>query len=311
MKVLLLGSTDLTLALAKHLKDNGVELAGVISVPAEFDISYQSKMQNLRHQDMESWCAKNEVSFKFYEKPDDILGLQASLKCSFLLAAGWYHMVPKRVRLAFPKGAAGFHASILPELRGCAPLNWAILNGFSQSGVSMFELVSGVDEGLLYGQTIFDIDETDYIEDIVKKAELSICNLAVRVLTNLKKNEAKTTEQKGEVSFGLARLPKDGLINWSQSQAEIMRLIRAVSRPYAGAYTYLNNKKIIIYRANIPLNPPKIYGKPGQIAKISNFDLPLVLTKTDPITLTEVIYEDGSNAMADMLKSNNMYFSHE
>lgn len=149
-----------------------------------------------------------------------------------------------------PKGCINTHASLLPKYRGRAPLNWAIIRGEQETGVTVHFINKGIDTGEIVIQKKISIGEDDYIEDImgkVKEMYPIIVNEAVdKIESNL------VTPIKQEISNGFyctKRTPKDGQINWDRPTAEIYNLIRAISRPYPGAYTYYNNHKVIIWRA--------------------------------------------------------------
>ena len=93
-----------------------------------------------------------------------------SFSPNFILAAGWYYIIPKDILRIPDLGCGGIHASLLPRYRGGAPLSWAIINGERQTGVSLFYFAGGVDTGDIIGQKKISITERDTIQTVYKKA---------------------------------------------------------------------------------------------------------------------------------------------
>lgn len=264
MKIVLFGSTDLTLLVANFLYDNSYEISAIVTIPPVFNISYkQEGVINSRFVDMHAWGVVKNIKTFDYENVSQIIDKISNIKVDFAIVIGWYHMVPKKLRDLFPIGCAGFHASLLPQLRGGAPLNWAILHGFKETGVSFFELSDGVDDGLLYAQESFIIKPSDYISDLIEKSEKKIIKILKENLSCIKENNFMKYQQVGIPSYCGQRIPEDSQINWNKSAEDILKLIKASSKPYAGAYSFLKKEKVIVWKAE--LSRIEVYGAPGQI----------------------------------------------
>jgi len=266
MNITVFGSTELTLSVLDFLYDNSYKIKGVVTAPEIFKISYQPEgVKNSRFVDLRSWAEQRNIPTLFYDNPIQTIHELETLgeDINFAIVVGWYHMVPKKLRDLFSMGCSGFHASLLPKLRGGAPLNWAILSDLKETGVSFFELSDGVDDGLLYDQEKFPINTSDYIEDLVDKSNLAIVEMLKRTLSKIINKENILSSQVGNPSYCGQRKPEDSLIDWKDSAENILILIRASSRPYAGAYTFLDNQKITIWKAQV--SPLEILGVPGQI----------------------------------------------
>src|ERR1051325_4726817 len=151
MRVLLLGGTDLTLAIARRLVGSTTPLAGVVHLGTTVPISYsRTGLANVRHADLARWCRERGVPEQAFTDNHALGEFADQSGAEFLLAAGWYHIITAELRRKFPLGAAGLHASLLPQLRGGAPLVWAILSGAEQTGVTLFAPCEGIDEGAIY-----------------------------------------------------------------------------------------------------------------------------------------------------------------
>jgi len=264
MKILLFGSSDTTRLVADYLYEHQYNLTTIVTNTESFKISYRpSGVKNSRYQNMKNWAQDKDVDILLYEDTNQLYNDLNHGGYDFAIVAGWYHMIPKRIRALFPQGCAGFHASLLPKLRGGAPLNWALLLGHKETGVSCFELSDGVDDGPLYGQKKFLIDNGDNINDLIQKSNKAITNLLGDILPKLQNNRLEKYPQHGEPSYCGQRGPEDSKIDWQNSSNDILRLIRASTRPYPGAYSYIGDQKITIWSAlaaewNIHANPGQI-----------------------------------------------------
>jgi methionyl-tRNA formyltransferase len=262
-------------------------------------------MPNSREVDLSAWAVEQGALFRLYREPDDLIRAAGDTKADLLIAAGWHHLIPERVRSRFPRGCVGLHASLLPQYRGAAPLNWAILNGDREAGLSFFVLDSTVDGGPLYGQARFPIDTGDDVGDLVRKCEKAASMLLAECLPKIAAG-ASPIPQSGSPSYSLIRIPDDGWIDWRRDAASIVRLIRAVARPYPGAFCRLGDQEIRIWRAHVASCLPPVFGQPGQIASISEAREMLVVTGDGFIAIDEATLTDGSDA-GDWLKQKKQH----
>lgn len=300
-RMLLLGSTDLSARVARHIVKH-TRVTGILSTPSSFAISYRPDgMRNSRHVDMQAVAAEVGAAFRPYAGVDDIAAMAAETGADLLLAAGWHHLVPGRVRSLFRLPCLGLHASLLPRYRGGAPLNWAILNGDGEAGVSVFELAGGVDEGPLFGQRSFPIDAADDVGSLVAKSEEAFLGLLDEVLPALFSGSARPRPQSGEPSYSLQRFPEDGEIDWRADAATVLRLVRAVSRPYPGAFSTLDGRRIVVWRAAVH-EAPRIHGAPGQIAALGDA-YPRVVCGSGAVVILDAQFDDGEDALPTLLRS--------
>jgi methionyl-tRNA formyltransferase len=306
--VLVMGATELAQAILQRIDTLGIKIAGVISTKPTFKIAYSPNgVKNYRHADMQPWCQEHEVPFTYYASLDDLERFIQATHPDLALLAGWYHLVPSRIRAMVPKGCIGVHASLLPKYRGNAPLNWAMLNGDSESGVSLFGLSDEVDDGPLYGQKQFQIGPDDYISDVIDKAEQCALELIGENLKDILDGTGRIQQQSGCPTYSLQRQPEDGAISWARPAEEIRRLIRAVSRPYPGAFGYLSDSKIIIWKARVAHGAPQVFGAPGQVIHLPDIPFPCVVTGKGLLALEEIESEAGL-VLSDLRKFNQQRF---
>lgn len=305
--LILLGSTDLTYSIAKKLK-NIVNIVGLCSAKPKFKISYAKNfMLNARYVEMEKFAKQIGVSHHTYSDTDSLYEFTQLVNPDILIAAGWYHYLNQRFLNKIKIPALGIHASLLPKFRGAAPLNWSILSNEKKTGVSMFFLEKGIDSGEIVDQKEFDIVESDYIYDLVKKTEIASIEMLVSFFQKQKISNIKTIKQTGKPTYSLTRFPENGLINWKNTNSFILRLIRATSKPYPGAFTFKNKKKIIIWAAETEDNA-EVFGSVGQICYNTNLKRIIVVCEKGLILITDATYENGNDALEDLKKLNNQIF---
>uniref|UniRef100_UPI0036DA1899 bifunctional UDP-4-amino-4-deoxy-L-arabinose formyltransferase/UDP-glucuronic acid oxidase ArnA n=1 Tax=Photorhabdus sp. RM322S TaxID=3342825 RepID=UPI0036DA1899 len=165
-------------------------------------------------------------------------------------------------------GAFNLHGSLLPKYRGRAPINWAILHGETETGVTLHKMVLKPDAGDIVAQHKVTITETDTSLILHGKIREAAEKLLDQVLPQIKAGTYTATPQdeKQATYFG-RRIAADGEIDWGKSATEINNLIRAVTEPYPGAFTFLGERKMTIWRVSV-LN--KAHNKqPGTILSVA------------------------------------------
>ncbi|MCG7421124.1 methionyl-tRNA formyltransferase [Macrococcus epidermidis] len=173
-------------------------------------------------------------------------------KIDWLFIIGWSQIAKKEL-LNIPKeGCIGMHPTLLPIGRGRASIPWAIIHGLDETGVTMFKLDEGVDTGDIIdqGHIILD-DEIDATELYQKVNDLHV-ELMKRNWNKIINNDLTLTKQEDKKStYWPGRKPKDGEITKNMSMLDADRLVRATTKPYPGAFFIDNNKKIIIWSAEM------------------------------------------------------------
>jgi methionyl-tRNA formyltransferase len=179
-------------------------------------------------------------------------------------------MLPGKIRKLTPKGCVGIHASLLPKYRGGAPINWAIINGEKKSGISLFYLGDGVDNGDIISQRSFPISDTDSCKEVYDKATRVSIEILKIALPKLAAGTANRIPQnESEATWFPQRNPSDGRIDWRWNGRTIYNFIRAQTKPYPGAFTYLRHEKITIWHCQLAGQHHQRF-KPGEIVLIRN-----------------------------------------
>ncbi|MEW6451020.1 MAG: formyltransferase family protein [Pseudomonadota bacterium] len=300
---MLLGGTDLTLAVAQRLSDIGHPPAGVVYLQQTFSISYSpTGVKNQRHADLAGWCRLRSIPHVEYNGPQSITTLQNTIGADFALAAGWYHLVSASTRALFPLGVAGIHHSLLPKLRGGAPLNWALLSNEAVAGTSIFLMSDGVDDGPLLGQRSVPIGQRTKIGELVLAAQEAALGMLDEIIPKLAAGTLKPKPQIGSPTYCLQRTPDDSRIDWSRSASEIDRLVRASSQPYAGAWCTFGDQRLVIWDAVPISDAPKILGAPGQLFRLPSRG-PCVVAGMGVVEIVSATDDAGVDQLPRLLAS--------
>ncbi|MBA1334156.1 MAG: Methionyl-tRNA formyltransferase [Firmicutes bacterium] len=187
----------------------------------------------------------------------------------WLFIIGWSQIAKRKVLETPTKGCIGMHPSLLPVGRGRAAIPWAILKGLKQTGVTMFKLDDGVDTGDIIGQGTIDLDENITATELYKKIEAMHVTLISRYWDCIVNNNIILTKQnEADATEWPARKPEDGEIFSSMTMGEADRLVRAVTRPYPGAFYKDEDKIIRIWSAKTDANEGEIKLKDGYLTPI-------------------------------------------
>jgi methionyl-tRNA formyltransferase len=178
------------------------------------------------------------------------------LNVDLIIMCGWRQIINHELLETPSKGIIGFHPTLLPKGRGPAPIINTILEGYSMSGVTMYYISEGLDDGDIIGQEPFFVTSEDYANDVYKKIIQSGKKLINIYLPKIIEGTAPRIPQKTiDATYFPKRTLRDNKINFEEDSIDLIyRKIRAFSKPYRGAYLIKDNKKIIIWNADIGEN---------------------------------------------------------
>jgi len=255
-------STEITVRL---LVKYGFDVIGVLGYGSEkkentsgwTDLGQISNDLNLPYKNYLEINTPENIDWMKSKHPDLIFAVGFSQ----LLSDVWLNMTSL--------GCIGFHPTLLPVGRGRAPLAWIILN--ERTGAATFFLMGkGADDGPVFVQEPFDVQEDDDAGSIEVKMGVAIEKALDKWLPLLKRGEWNPIPQDEiRATWYGKRYPSDGLIDWSKSALEIDRLVKATSHPHPGAYTFFKDKKVTIWKSRIESQIP-IKGVTGRVLLINN-----------------------------------------
>jgi dTDP-4-amino-4,6-dideoxygalactose transaminase/methionyl-tRNA formyltransferase len=297
MRTLFIGGTKRGYLTLKALLESGAEIVGVISLRQddheadhyETFIKDLSKQFRLPHHETR-WLKEDCANL-----------ISMDLRPELALAVGCRVLVPKSIYEIPRLGTFAVHDSLLPDYRGFAPLNWSILNGESEIGVTLFEVSELMDGGNIVSQKPLMIGPDETAPQLYDRICAATVDLVLDTYPLLVEGRAPRVPQSYDAgSFTCSRTPDDGLIDWAQSTATIYRCVRALTYPYPGAYTFYAGRKVTIWSV-APVNPaPRYSGRiPGRVVTIARESGSIdVLTGDGVIRIFELQFEGEERAPA-------------
>ncbi len=198
-----------------------------------------------------SYCQQNKIKvFAGNPRKGKASDFIKNIECSILLSINYLFLIESDIISLPSMYAINIHGSLLPKYRGRTPHVWSIINGEKNTGITAHLIDENLDNGDIVKQIIVPIEEEDTGAEILKKYNELYPKLVETILLEIETNTIKSHAQDSSKAtvFG-KRTPSDGQINWNWSKERIRDWIRAQARPYPGAFTYIDKKKLIIHKA--------------------------------------------------------------
>ena len=204
-------------------------------------------------------------------KTAEALDVFCSHNADVAVVVAYGRILPGPFLNAFPKGAINVHFSLLPKYRGAAPVNWAIVNGESETGVTTMQMDAGLDTGAILMQTSSPIDGAETAVDLVSRLSVTGADLLSETLARFDELVAKPQDH-GSATFAPIMKREDGLIDWKMRAAEISNRVRGF-QPFPMAFTFLRETKLTIWKAVPAAEFTLVESLPGQVieARGDNF----------------------------------------
>jgi len=170
-----------------------------------------------------------------------------------VLFSFYYRDILSAAILEIPaSGCFNLHGSLLPKYRGRVPTNWAIINGETETGVTLHVMTSGIDDGDIIASEKVLISNVDTARTLSDKQVAAARSMLDAILPAIKTGDiTRTPQNDAEATYYGGRKAKDGAIDWQQSAVAVHNLVRAVTRPYPGAFTYAGQRKLMIWEVEV------------------------------------------------------------
>lgn len=254
-RIVFLGTPEFAVASLAALQEAGFTIAGVVTAP---DKPAGRGMQ-LQQSAVKKFALANKIPVLQPEKLRDPQFLEQlhELKADLQVVVA-FRMLPEVVWNMPPMGSVNLHGSLLPQYRGAAPINWAIINGEELTGVTTFKLQHEIDTGNILLQESFAIGEEETAGEVHDRMMLIGAGLLVKTVQGLSDGTLSESPQviTGQLLKHAPKIHTDTCrINWSQPCATIHNLIRGLS-PYPGAFTILNEKMLKIFKSSKEITFP-------------------------------------------------------
>lgn len=228
-------------------------------------------------------------------KDEDVLKQIEELKADFIITAAYGKFLPDRVLKGAQIDTINVHPSLLPKYRGAAPVNWALIRGEKETGVTIMKTIQKMDAGPIYSQQKCLIAENDNAVTLSKKLAQIGAQLLIETISLIHSKKAQPIEQdESKMTLAPALKKEDGKINWNQDSEIIHNLIRG-TQPWPSAYTLIDNKILKIYDSSVV--PEKTANEPGTIYLLSPQGIN-VACKDSSICITAVQLEGKKKIQA-------------
>lgn len=285
MKIVYMGTPDFAVGPLKALIEAGHEICAVVTQPDR----QKGRGKEMAPSPVKE-CASEygipvltPVKIKEAEAIEELKKYPADI---FVVAA--FGQILSEEILNMPKyGCVNIHASLLPKYRGAAPIQWSIIDGEKETGVTIMQMDKGLDTGDILFQKKVPITEEETGASLFDKLAEAGAELIVEALAKIEKGEVTPVKQDDNNSCYAKMLSKStGKIDWNKSAVEIERLVRGLNS-WPSAYTEYKGKQLKIWKAEVL---PHIEGKPGTIAKVTK-DAVVVCTGDGALSLLEIQLE--------------------
>ena len=297
MKVVFMGTPEFAAHILDRIIQAGHNVVSVVTTPDK----PAGRGQHIKYSDVKNYALEHNLPLLQPEKMKDetfVKQLQDLDADVFVVVA--FRMLPSVVYTIPPKGTFNVHASLLPQYRGAAPIQWSIINGETKSGVTTFFLDEHTDTGAIIRQTEVEITREDNVGTLHDKLMFAGAEIAVDTLNDIETGNLSTRPQTTtEILKPAPKIFKEDMkINWDDSAENIYNKIRGLS-PYPAAFTTINNvdeqgndtgkaNSIKIFESSI--TSAKSTEKPGTITIKGNKTM-LISTKTFDISIKSLQFE--------------------
>jgi methionyl-tRNA formyltransferase len=304
VKIAVIGRTQMLFQVIKLLEqtEHQIVIIGTCKESPEYTVKSSDYERAANEKGIPFFCTQNinteEIVDKLYRSSADIA-----------ISMNWISMIGEDVIRCFKYGILNIHPGDLPRYRGNACPNWAILNGEDKIGITIHYMdANKLDAGNIVLKDFIYIDDNTTIGYVYKELENRIPQLFLRAISIVEKKGSKGEKQDNDSLRCYPRKPCDGRIEWEKSIVEIQRLVQASGFPFAGAYTYCNDKKIIIKEVQIEPFREKVFVVPGQVIVIDKSNNRIGIAASDGIvTIREGYIEGHENIrLCDFIRSTRM-----
>lgn len=222
-----------------------------------------------------------------------------------LLAVSWRYLVPRAV-YEHARAAFVIHDSLLPASRGFSPTVWAIANGDDHTGATLFEISEEVDAGDIVDQVRVPIADDETVTTVIERVTDSYVDLLERNLSRLLDGTApRRPQDHAAATFCARRTPEDNRLCWDLPTRRVYDLVRAVTRPYPGAFTTLDGRRLRVWAAVPEDGAGRWVGRaPGRVVGVRPGEGSVVLTGDSGLLVQEVQLEgEQPRCAADVLNT--------
>lgn len=265
MKIVFMGTPDFAVGALEALVEAGHKVVAVVTQPDK----PKGRGKEMQQTPVKACALKHNievfqpVKIKTPEAVEVLKGYGADL---FVVAA--FGQILSKEILDMPKfGCVNIHASLLPKYRGAAPIQWAILDGEKETGVTIMQMNEGLDTGDMLTKVIVPIEDTDTGESLFDKLAEAGAKLLIETIPQIEAGILHPEAQDDSLSTYAKMIKKEmGLIDWKKEAVVLERLVRGMNS-WPSAYTHFNGKTLKVWEAGVELKEAK--AEPGTVVEVT------------------------------------------
>jgi methionyl-tRNA formyltransferase len=289
MKIVFMGTPEFSIPSLEVLLKNGYEICAVVTAPDE----PKGRGYKLSPPPIKVFALQNNLKVLQPQNLKDPNFINELKKLSpDLIVVVAFRILPKEVFSIPPLGTINVHASLLPKYRGAAPINWAIINGEKETGVTTFFIDEKVDAGNIILQKKIEIGQDETAGELHDKLAKLGAEALLETVKIIQTGNVQTIKQDETLATPAPKIKKEMCqINWYEMKAEqVHNFVRGLS-PNPGAFTFLNGKILKIYRTKLVEKISEATTlKPGQII-VDGDSLFAICSDLKPVQIIEVQIE--------------------
>lgn len=301
MKVAIIGRTEILYKTVELLLKNGYEIPLIITSKEAPEYTKTSK-------DFEELAKKIDAKYIYTNRLDEHKEEIKSAGCEIAVSLNYSSIISQDVINLFPLGVLNAHGGDLPRYRGNACQAWAIINGEEKIGLCIHSMIGGeVDSGNIIDREYLDIDIDTKVTKCWEWMSQRIPDMFLNSVQKLQKDSKYVLEVQSknpkDALRCYPRIPEDGKIDWNKPNIEILRLINASNKPYGGAYCFFEDKKLIIWDAELFEDEEIYLAEVGQVANIEKDGSIIVITGNGKLKINEVEYDEFIGKPSEKIRS--------
>lgn len=250
MNILFMGTPDFAAESLKSLVEAKYNIIGVVTNPDK----PKGRGMKMVSSPVKEYAQEHGV--KIYQplkvkNNNEFINEIKELKPDIICVVAYGKILPKEILEIPPYGCINVHGSLLPEYRGAAPIQWAVLNGDKKTGITTMYMDEGMDTGDMILKEEVEIGENETTGELWDKLSLIGGNLLVETIKQIENGTAKRTKQPENFTMAPMLSKEMAKINWENKSAqEIKNLVRGLN-PIMGAYSYVQDKKIKLWKVDV------------------------------------------------------------
>jgi len=284
MRLIFMGSPKFAIPSLEKLVQSRHQLAAVVTVPDK----PKGRGRKLSESPVKTFAGEHDLKILAPKnlKDEGFVGALRELTPDLMVVVA-FRILPEVVFTIPPKGTINLHASLLPKYRGAAPINWAIMNGETKSGLTTFYIKKRVDTGNVIMQRELEINPEESFGEVHDRMAQLGAEVLLETVDLIEKGEAEAAKQDDSLATPAPKItPEHCRIDWSRAAVDIKNQIRGLA-PHPGAYAQFRGKILKVFKSQL-IEHAQSHGDFGMVIESEERESLWVRTGTGSLSLLEV-----------------------